>query len=759
MYDDALQQTERLTGEVSDAASGESLRMVLEACGLVHQLAAPRFIDPLAEAETGDDADGGSKTDAPSLMRKHSLQRKGVMIMGLARQKASMRRGSKSDKTADVASTLLVIKAKSTPKPPSVHTMLAGAVKGMFLFKHMSAEQLDVMVARMQKVTCAEGKVVMREGDKGDYFYVVQSGTYEVRINGARVHTYHVPEDQKDKPCFGELALMYARPRIATVACTAAGVLWALDRGGFRAAQKGRTVLVDATKVLRQVALLKDVPFASLQKLRDQMREVTFAPGEHAIREGDEGDTLFVVTSGTAVVTKKQATGDQEVLGYLTDNMAFGEQAILEAVPRNASVAASDDGELRCLVLDREAFEAVLGPLKDIIIKEQEREAQRRRETIEAQQAAGLNNADATDFELRLELSNPHAPMYSTQRWCLAYHTCAPDDAKAAGVASNTFALYTLRVESHSALSDAAQQHLLLSEVELARKMHRQLPSRGPGFPPLLATFADASAVTSVFGGRHVATLRRFLSLPDDASAAPEPTGRGLGAAEARFALACVATALGRLHGMRVLCRGVASASLLIDDAGYVVVASLRYGREVASEAEQSYSLAGLPETMSPEMVRGEGHGFGTDWWATGALAFELLRGHSPFVPVGTNGADDLKIAQRISEHVAGGLDFASHASKEEAKAEEGLQDLAQKLMNPDAKARLGATSGFDEVRAHAAFEGIDWEALETGRLSSPLAQRVVDLAKGFAPPPEGGKDLPTFEESGADIEWCSRLD
>ena len=184
-----------------------------------------------------------------------------------------------------------------------------------------------------------------------------------------------------------------------------------------------------------------------------------------------------------------------------------------------------------------------------------------------------------------------------------------------------------------------------------------------------------------------------------------------------------------------------------------------RHGREVASESEQSYSLAGLPETMSPEMVRGEGHGFATDWWALGALAFELLRGRSPFVPAGANGGDDLQIAQRISEHVAGALDFSSHAPpKEVAKAEEGLQDLAQRLLHPDARARLGAASGVDEVRAHAAFDGVDWEALETGRLPSPLAQRVVDLAKGFAPPANGAVELPTFPETGADIEWCSRL-
>ena len=52
----------------------------------------------------------------------------------------------------------------------------------------------------------------------------------------AMVHTY-LSSDSLRNPCFGELALMYAKPRAATVRCAQAGVLWGLDRAGFRTVQ------------------------------------------------------------------------------------------------------------------------------------------------------------------------------------------------------------------------------------------------------------------------------------------------------------------------------------------------------------------------------------------------------------------------------------------------------------------------------------------------------------------------------------------
>ena len=130
-------------------------------------------------------------------------------------------------------------------KAPYVFEMVKATVQNNFLFRHLEDEALIKLVERMREVRCEVGRIVCRQGDKGDYFYIVESGVYAVYKRGELVHTYRVNESQ-DKPSFGELALMYARPRAATVRCVEPGTLWGLDRSGFREAQK--TALETAKK-------------------------------------------------------------------------------------------------------------------------------------------------------------------------------------------------------------------------------------------------------------------------------------------------------------------------------------------------------------------------------------------------------------------------------------------------------------------------------------------------------------------------------
>ena len=64
-----------------------------------------------------------------------------------------------------------------------------------------------------------KGMAVMKEGDKGDFFYVVESGVYDVLKGSTKVHTYRVVGGAH--PSFGELALMCAKSHSSVPAATA----------------------------------------------------------------------------------------------------------------------------------------------------------------------------------------------------------------------------------------------------------------------------------------------------------------------------------------------------------------------------------------------------------------------------------------------------------------------------------------------------------------------------------------------------------
>lgn len=102
-------------------------------------------------------------------------------------------------------------------------------------------------------------------------------------------------------------------------------------------------------------ALLDDVERAALS----ERLESTAVPAGHAIfRDGDPGDSLYVVRSGTVEISVKTSTGERLLLETAGPGDFFGELSLLDSGPRTATAEAANDVEM--LVLDREGLEAFL---------------------------------------------------------------------------------------------------------------------------------------------------------------------------------------------------------------------------------------------------------------------------------------------------------------------------------------------------------------------------------------------------------------
>ncbi len=99
---------------------------------------------------------------------------------------------------------------------------------------------LESLARALKRVEVAAGDVLIREGDAGDVFYVVETGSVEVTKEGR--HVAHLgPGDY-----VGEIALLRDVPRTATVTATSASVLQALDREHFIPAVTGQGEFRDA---------------------------------------------------------------------------------------------------------------------------------------------------------------------------------------------------------------------------------------------------------------------------------------------------------------------------------------------------------------------------------------------------------------------------------------------------------------------------------------------------------------------------------
>lgn len=196
------------------------------------------------------------------------------------------------------------------------------AIKMNFLFQHLTTAQIDEVVDAMEKVSVDKGHWIIKQGDQGDKFYIVETGRYDVRITsnpqgdptgGAVVHVYEAGSGQY--PCFGELSLLYGKPRAASVIAVENGVLWALSRKVFRkVTARATSVRKETSKALRRIELFKSMSNPQLQRLTDLLVEDNFAKGDYIIRQGDMGDTFYLLMSGKCDCTINQPDGSEKVV-------------------------------------------------------------------------------------------------------------------------------------------------------------------------------------------------------------------------------------------------------------------------------------------------------------------------------------------------------------------------------------------------------------------------------------------------------------
>jgi signal transduction histidine kinase len=108
---------------------------------------------------------------------------------------------------------------------------------------------------------------------------------------------------------------------------------------------------------LRQVPLLSDLSEEDLEQLYQMAETVSIPAGQLVLREGDPGDSLYVVLDGELEVTKRHGMQDVLLAVYKAGQF-FGEMALLEQAPRSASVRTLR--ESRLLVISQAAFQTLL---------------------------------------------------------------------------------------------------------------------------------------------------------------------------------------------------------------------------------------------------------------------------------------------------------------------------------------------------------------------------------------------------------------
>lgn len=276
-------------------------------------------------------------------------------------------RGRRQAVSADVYDPNKEADAKTVHYPKTEEQMkrLHEAAKNIVLFKACDVEQLQEVLGAMFEKRVKPDEMLIRQGDEGDNFYVVDVGDYDVLIDqpdGSRkkVFTY------KDAGSFGELALLYNCPRNATIVAQTDGIVWALDQSTFRrivagAAMRKREKYIN---LLKKVDILENLKSEELENLADALEQNIFQDGDCIIKEKDEADCMYFIEDGNVRITVNDGKTEKEI-SILSQGAYVGELALVMKQTRSASVHSK--GKCKCAKLTVDAFERLLGPCHEIM--------------------------------------------------------------------------------------------------------------------------------------------------------------------------------------------------------------------------------------------------------------------------------------------------------------------------------------------------------------------------------------------------------
>ncbi|HUM02435.1 MAG TPA: Crp/Fnr family transcriptional regulator [Thermoanaerobaculia bacterium] len=108
------------------------------------------------------------------------------------------------------------------------------------------------------------------------------------------------------------------------------------------------------TDLFQRVPLFEGISAAERAAVSKAAQLRTYRRGEVIVRQGQTGESFFVIVRGRVAVTVLSPEGREVVLNTLGEGDHFGEMALLDEEPRSASVVAQERSELA--ILSRDVF-------------------------------------------------------------------------------------------------------------------------------------------------------------------------------------------------------------------------------------------------------------------------------------------------------------------------------------------------------------------------------------------------------------------
>jgi len=602
---------------------------------------------------------------------------------------------------------------KNVQKDENTIQFLKEVLNREIVFQKFGPDVIDEVIKVMYKVLVKKGEIMIRQGDVGDTYHVVEEGHFHIRVKEPNGKVKLVAEALRGN-AIGDASLFYNTPRRATLEAAENSIVWALDAADFRKirqrwSQRENAKLEKIRTVLKKFPLFKQQSDEELTAVAKSMREEQFNKGVTIVTQGQPADKFYLIRRGTARVLKsnnRMPNSDAILVNTYEHADFFGERGIILGEPRAATVIATSD--LRCFVWDKSAF------TKSIAVGVCERifyQAIESYKDVEEPEKRPWKNKLSTQLSEFIDLGVLGVGSFGRVSLVKCPH-------------SNK--TYSLKSVTKNRVVETGQQEHMKNERLVMTMINSKFTVR------LEATYQDTKRVyflmEAVLGG-ELFTVLRF--------------NRKFSERTAKFYAGCCVAAFEHMHSLNILYRDLKPENLLLTDLGYIKLTDFGF----AKKRNNTSTLCGTPEYLAPEVIRNWTQSYAVDWWTLGILIYEMIVSNPPF-------DDDDGGGKKMYEKILmSQVQYPRTVSR-------AARDLIDKLLKKNAYQRLGAApNGSSFVKAHAWWKNFDWDALYAYEMETPYVPRIRDREdlSNYESYPDEDDDTPLCADPGSDVFGWSR--
>ncbi len=218
-----------------------------------------------------------------------------------------------------------------------------------FVLSNLEEREVLMLIEAMEKFSAPLGEKIIKQGDVGDYLYILKEGSIRYLKDGDEIGIAGPGE------VFGEIALLYDCPRAATVVADTECILYRVSREIFRRIQASFILSNDdeARRLLKKTKLFEGFPDDIVHEMASCILKKQFQKEDILVHKGDSVEEVYFMKEGRVLGRDIKLRGVDFADIEFKPGDSFGERAIVMNEPAMGTAECLTNGVAYVLTKER----------------------------------------------------------------------------------------------------------------------------------------------------------------------------------------------------------------------------------------------------------------------------------------------------------------------------------------------------------------------------------------------------------------------